>query len=92
MKIYVKIDKDNIIRDCITYPYGDYIEVDVVEIPLGVYGGWFKLENGIIVECPELKPKSDADEILELKQQIEQQNSAIADLTMLISTMQTPMA
>ena len=32
-------------------------------LPVGLIGGWFKLEDGVIVEYPELKPKSENEEI-----------------------------
>lgn len=74
MKVYLKVDENYVIRDCITYPYEGYVEYEIAEIPQGINGGWFKLENGAVVEYPELKPKTESDEIAELKQ-------LVADLT-----------
>lgn len=56
MSYYIKVGKDGIIKDALTYPYADYIKYDG-EIPDGVYGGWHKYENGEIIEHPELKPE-----------------------------------
>ena len=55
MKYYLQVNQDNIITDCIDYPYSDYVEYEGT-ITEPVHGGWFKLEAGVIVEYPELKP------------------------------------
>ncbi|KMY49246.1 hypothetical protein [Peribacillus loiseleuriae] len=70
MKFYLQVQKDGLITDAITYPYGNYIEYEVEHLPPGVNGGWFKLENGVIVEYPELKPKTESEEIADLKNQV----------------------
>lgn len=88
-KVYVSVNNEGIVVDAITFPYADYIEVEVEKINSSILGGWFKLENGSIVEYLELKPKTKDDEITELKEQIiglEAQNNglmlAIAELAM----------
>jgi len=53
---YLQVNSSGLITDAIDYPYGDYVEVTVASLPVGVNGGWFKLENGVIVEHLELKP------------------------------------
>ena len=67
---YLQVNQDNIITDCISYPFQDYIEFEG-EVPQSVIGGWHKLENGVIVEYLELKPmdKEDKIEILKIKQE-----------------------
>ena len=60
-KFYLQVRADGIITDAIDYPYGDYIEYETDVLPVGLIGGWFKFDNGTIIECPELKPKSDTD-------------------------------
>lgn len=69
-KFYLQVREDSVITDAIEYPHGDYIEVEADVLPPGVHGGWFKLEEGKIVEYPELKPKDRDGEITELKEQI----------------------
>jgi len=63
---YLQVNQDNLITDCITYPFQDYIEFEG-EVPQSVIGGWHKLENGVIVEYLELKPIDKEDEIETLK-------------------------
>jgi len=55
MKYYLQVNKDKIITDCINYPYSNYIEWNGIIVE-PVHGGWFKLEDNLIVEYPELKP------------------------------------
>lgn len=63
MKYYLQINEHNIITDAITYPFENYIEYESdFPLPIGVYGGWFKLEGGTIVEYPELKPSTPLEE------------------------------
>lgn len=78
-KYYLQLDENNIIRDAITYPYGNYVEYETpYPLPIGVCGGWFKFENGEIVEYPELKPKALAEEELEnLKIELSQTNATL---------------
>lgn len=69
-KFYFKVD-------AIDYPYNGYIEVELPDthLPAGINGGWFKLENGQIVEYPELRPKDP---------EVEQLKQVVADLTELV--------
>lgn len=76
MKFYLQVNQNNIITDCIEYPYQDYIEFEG-EVPQAVHGGWFKLIDGEIIEIPELKPIGRDEEIEELKQ-------LVADLAELV--------
>ena len=55
MIYYLQVQPDNIITDCITYEYDNYIKWEG-EINEPIHGGWFKLIDGQIVEVPELKP------------------------------------
>lgn len=59
MKFYLKLDAGNTILDAITYPHEGYTEVTLTDtqLPAGINGGWFKWENGAIVEYLELQPK-----------------------------------
>lgn len=76
-KVYLQLDQDNTIRDCITFPHEGYIEHETtLPLPIGLIGGWWKLEEGQFVEHPELKPMDKDAEIENLKQ-------AIAELTIL---------
>lgn len=65
MKYYLQINEKNIITDVINYESEGYILYET-ELPFmaGINGGWWKLENGIVVEYPELKP-TDNNKILE---------------------------
>lgn len=73
-KFYLKVQSDGIITDAISFPHDGYTEVEVDELPIGVNGGWFKLEDGNIIEYPALKPKD------ELQQQIDDLNIAMASI------------
>jgi len=55
MKFYLQVNQDNIITDCIDYPYSDYIEWEGT-LTEPIHGGWFKFENGQPVKYPELQP------------------------------------
>ena len=64
-KLYLQLDQNNIIRDCIEYPHEGYIEHEAtLPLPIGLIGGWWKLENGEFVEYPELKPDAPLEERL----------------------------
>lgn len=79
---YLQVDKStNIITDAIDYEYAGYVPyITDAPLPIGVYGGWFKLESGVIVEYPELKPPSQEDEIAQLKTKQELMQRALDDL------------
>lgn len=65
-KFWIQLDQNNIIRDCVEYEVPGYIEHETAyPLPIGFYGGWFKLENGVVTDYPELKPK-DVNTELEL--------------------------
>lgn len=89
MIYYLKTDKDKIIRDLITYEHEDYEAVELDIIPDGLYSGWFKYENGEIVEYPDLNPSIEDDEIKDLKRQISdlevKTDQAVMELTMIIA-------
>ena len=56
MKYYLKINpNNNIIMDCITFPYKNYIEWEGPEITDPISRGWYKLIDGKIIEIPELE-------------------------------------
>jgi len=73
---YLQVNQDKLITDCIDYAYGDYVEFDG-EVPQAVGGGWFKLEGGLVVEYPLLKP---IDEAQELKNRIADLELQVAQL------------
>lgn len=79
MKYYLQINEHNIITDAITYPFGNYIEYESdFPLPVGVYGGWFKFENGKIVPYPELKPDAPLElDVKELKERLALAESVI---------------
>jgi len=79
-KFYLQVQPDGTITDAIEYPHGNYVEVELDHLPIGVYGGWWKLENGQLVEYPELKPKDVNDEIESLKQSQMEQDEIIMTL------------
>lgn len=70
MKFYLQVQSDDVITDAIEYAHGNYVEHEAEFLPAGVNGGWFKLENGVIVEHLELKPVSPEDEINLLKERV----------------------
>ncbi len=77
MRIYLQVQNDKTITDCITFPYGNYVEYEVNVIPQGISGGWFKFENGKIVEYPELKPVTRDEEIERLKERLDATENAL---------------
>jgi len=86
-KFYLQVDKTtNVITDAIEYPYGDYVEIEVEQLPAGVMGGWYKLENGKIVEYPDLKPKTTDDKIAEMNENQLTIMEALADIYAAIAT------
>lgn len=80
MKFYLQTRQDGTITDAITYPYGDYKEYVADSLPVGVNGGWYKLEDGKIVEYQDLKPIDEKTEIQILKQENTELKQAIAEL------------
>ncbi|MFT4146697.1 MAG: hypothetical protein QM644_19810 [Mobilitalea sp.] len=61
---WIQLDQDNIIRDCVEYEVPGYIEYETAyPLPIGFIGGWFKFENGEVIEIPELKPATAIEEI-----------------------------
>ncbi|PKP29452.1 MAG: hypothetical protein CVU00_15530 [Bacteroidetes bacterium HGW-Bacteroidetes-17] len=80
MKCYLQVQPDNTITDAITYPFGDYIEHQTDFLPADVMGGWFKLENGVIVEYPELKPLTKDDQISKIETELLNTKLAMAEL------------
>lgn len=55
--MYVQTDKNNVVRDILEYQYSDYEPIELeLPLPLGIMNGSFKLENGELVEYPELRP------------------------------------
>ena len=82
MEIYLQVRPDGIITDCITYPHEGYVEHEVDYIPQGINGGWFKFEEGKVVEYPELKPVTRDEEIESLKTEIQSTKDAIDFLLM----------
>ena len=62
--VYLQVQSNRIITDCISYPYGDYIPYDG-EVPQAVHGGWHKLIDGVIVAVPELNPHNLDNQIKE---------------------------
>jgi len=76
---YISLDADNIIRDVISFPYGDYIPVELPNpLPVGINGGWFRWDGETATPDETLRPIDKDEEIESLKQ-------AIAELTILIA-------
>ncbi len=69
-EFYLQVQSDGTITDAITNPYEDYVKFEAEQLPIGVYGGWWKLEDGKLVEYPELKPKDENEELEELRNNI----------------------
>lgn len=87
MKYYLKTNSDNIVIDALSFPHDGYVEYECDELPQGAFSGWFKLEDNQLVEYPELKPEDPIDELTALKNKVELQEQALAELTMYISTL-----
>ncbi len=68
MIYFLQLNKDNVITDAISYYVNGYIEFESkYPLPAGINGGWWKLEKGVLVEYPELRP---GNEISEIKQRL----------------------
>lgn len=65
-KIYVQLNPNNRIVDCITFPYEDYVELEVGYIPKDIMSGAYKLEDGNLVFHPELLPDAPLLQRVEL--------------------------
>jgi len=73
MRYYLKIEADNTISDAITYEHPGYTPYDAPgTLPAGINGGWWKFENGVPVEYPELKPVERDEEVATLKEKLQQ--------------------
>ncbi|MBM7868891.1 hypothetical protein JOC70_000360 [Clostridium pascui] len=79
---YLQVNKGtNIITDAVEYEHEGYIPYATDSLlPIGVYGGWFKLESGVIVEYPELKPILQENEVTQLKAEQVLMKKAMDDL------------
>jgi hypothetical protein len=87
MKFYLQLDENNIIRDAIEYPFGNYIEYETeYPLPVGVLEGWFKLEGGKIVEYPELKPSAPLEKRFDALE--EQHAEYLLDLDLRLSMLE----
>jgi hypothetical protein len=76
-RFYLQVNSDNIITDAIEYAVEGYIEYETNDVlPIGLIGGQFKYENGIIVEYPQLKPAPE----IELKERINLLEQALNEL------------
>jgi hypothetical protein len=76
-KFYLQVNLDDIITDAIEYAVNGYIEYETDDtLPIGLIGGWYKYENGIIVEYPELKPVPE----IELKERVNLLEQALNEL------------
>ena len=50
MKLYIQVREDDVVTDVITYPYGNYMEIEhEVPLPDGVLGGWHKWDGTTFV-------------------------------------------
>jgi hypothetical protein len=69
MVYYLQVNQNSIITDAVSYPVEGYVEHETAtNLPAGINGGWWKLENGLLVEYPELKPKTESEVVAELKE------------------------
>lgn len=80
MTFYLQITGENIVTDAISYQHDNYVPYEADSLPVGVQGGWFKLENGLLVEYPLLKPTEKDAEIERLKEQQVLMQAALDDL------------
>jgi len=55
--MFIQLDSDGIIRDCIDYAHPGYIEAPSLTAPLpsGIIAGWYRWEGGQTVLVPELR-------------------------------------
>ncbi|GAN11030.1 hypothetical protein MAM1_0453c10582 [Mucor ambiguus] len=57
---YLKVDSENIIRDCIEYPYDGYVQVDLpTPLPMGINAGYYRYQNGNVTLDEALKAEVD---------------------------------
>ena len=92
MKYYLKTNSDNIVIDALSFPHDGYVEYECDELPQGAFSGGFKLENGQLVEYPELKPDDPVDEMTALKNQLAVQSQKLAEQEQAIMELTTLLA
>ena len=47
MRFYIQVDADNVVHDCIMFPHGDYVPVEIsTPLPDGFIGGWYRWKDG----------------------------------------------
>lgn len=47
MKLYIQTNADSVVTDVITYPHGDYVEIEhELPLPDGLLGGWYRWVDG----------------------------------------------
>ena len=65
MKVYLKLNENNIITDCVDYNPNitGYNEFELSSIPVGINDGWYKIENECLVEIVELNPTTIENKI-----------------------------
>ena len=80
MKYYLQVAEDNTITDAISYEHEGYVLYETeFPLPAGINGGWWKLENGVAVEYPELKPIYGDVRVAELEEVVADMAQVLVD-------------
>jgi len=74
--MYIKVDINDTIIDCIDYESYGYIKFNG-DIPNICHGGWHKLINSVIIEQVELNPTTIENRLKEATQPLKDQLSTI---------------
>lgn len=73
---YIQVDEVGRIRDCIEYPYEDYVPVKAdTPLPYNILGGAYELREGQILYHPEWDKNA---EIEALKTELAEMQEALA--------------
>lgn len=85
MKFWIQVDGNKIIRDCIEFKYDGYIEADLpTPLPIGLFAGYYRWQNGSIVLDQTLKDEVDKQNRPYGYDELQQENTelklAIAEL------------
>lgn len=89
MKFWLQLDKNNVIRDCIEFEYGDYVEAELeMPLPNGIIAGYHKYIDGKLIEDEDLKSefeermrKYNRQEFEDLKSEVDALKRQVEEIT-----------
>lgn len=85
MAKYLKLGLENVIKDCISFPYAGYIEFTGA-VPSDILGGWYKLDNGVVTEIPGARVPTKKDELVNLRNELDILKTSVANILQYLTT------